>query len=137
MKLSISGKSCSMSRNSTSNARSAFFRSAAVSKMFWNRTRIAYSVRSRGNFPNNSSSLACSSSVRPRGLRRNSHIRERNSFRWAFDSLALYARVIFFPLAVHRLVEQLGDVEPVHHRLGVGQQPPAGVVEGQGHVGPE
>jgi len=50
--------------------------------------------------------------------------------------LALYARVIFFPLAVHRLVEQLGDVEPVHHRLGVGQQPPAGVVERLGHVRP-
>ena len=44
--------------------------------------------------------------------------------------------MIFFPLPVHGLVELLGDVEAVHDRLGVGQQPPAGVVERLGHVRP-
>ena len=53
------------------------------------------------------------------GRRRNSHIRDRNAFRSAFDSFFLYARVIFFPLAVHGLVELLGDVEPVHDRPGL------------------
>jgi uncharacterized membrane protein len=41
------------------------------------------------------------------------------------DSFALYARVIFFPLAVDGLVELLGDVEAIDHRPGLGQQSPA------------
>jgi len=56
--------------------------------------------------------------------------------RSAFDSFALYARVIFFPLPVHGLVELLGDVEAVHHAAGVRQLVPAGVVERLAHVGP-
>jgi hypothetical protein len=44
--------------------------------------------------------------------------------------------VIFPPLPVDPLVEELGDMEPVHHRPGVGQQVPAGVVKGLPHVGP-
>jgi hypothetical protein len=56
--------------------------------------------------------------------------------RWAFDNFFLYARVIFFPLAVDGLVELLGHVEPVHHRLGVLEQIPAGGVERLAHVGP-
>jgi len=48
----------------------------------------------------------------------------------------LYARVIFFPLAVDGLVEPLGYVEAVHHGLGVRQQLPTSMVEGHGHVGP-
>src|SRR5690348_15370461 len=125
-----------MSRYSPSSARNAFFRSPAVSKISLNRTRTSYNFRSRGSRPNNSSSFARSASAKSCGLRRNSHISDRNSFRWAFDSFALYARVIFPPLPVHGLVELLGDVEAVHHRLGVGQQPPAGGVERRGHVGP-
>jgi hypothetical protein len=48
----------------------------------------------------------------------------------------LYARVIFFPPAVDGLVEQLGDVEPVHHRRRSWQQRLTGVVERLGHVRP-
>jgi hypothetical protein len=107
-----------------------------VSKICPNRTRMSYSVRSRGNVWNSFSSFTFSSSLRSAGFRRNSHISDRNSFRWAFDSFALYARVIFPPLPVHGLVELLGDVEPVHHRLGVRQQIPAGGVERRGHVRP-
>ena len=53
-----------------------------------------------------------------------------------FVSFALYARVIFFPLAIDGLVEVLGDVKTVDHPPGVGQSVPAGVVEGLPHVGP-
>src|SRR5207237_2582516 len=116
--------------------RSAFRRSRPLSKIFWNRTRISYSARNRGNWRKSPSNFCLSSLVRSRGSRRNSHISDRNSFRSAFDSLALYARVIFFPLAVDGLVERLGDVEAVHHRLGVRQQGPAGVVERGRHVRP-
>jgi hypothetical protein len=56
--------------------------------------------------------------------------------RSAIDSFALYARVIFFPLAVDGLVELLGDVEAVYHRLGLRQQRPTGVVERLRHVRP-
>src|SRR3954449_1464008 len=136
MNESISGKSSSRSSHNPVSDRRAFRRSAAVSKIFWNRTRISCNARSRGSLPNSPSSLAFSSSDRPCGLRRNSHIRERNSFRSAFDSPALYARVIFPPLPVHGLVELPGHVEAVHHRTGVGQQAPAGGVERRGHVGP-
>jgi hypothetical protein len=48
----------------------------------------------------------------------------------------LYARVIFPPLPVDRLVEQLGDMEPIYHRLRIRQQLPAGGVERRAHVGP-
>ena len=44
--------------------------------------------------------------------------------------------MIFFPLAVDGLVELLGDVEAVHHRLGVREQLAAGGVERRAHVGP-
>jgi hypothetical protein len=57
--------------------------------------------------------------------------------RWAFDSFALYPRVIFFPLPVDGLVELLGDVEAIHYRLRVRQQRPTGVVESIGHVRPK
>src|SRR5262249_4748726 len=60
------------------------------------RTRIAYSCRSRGSLRNNPSSFSLSSRDSSFGSRRNSHTSERNSFRWATDSFALYARVIFF-----------------------------------------
>src|SRR5215831_12860341 len=125
-----------MSRNNSTSARWAFRLSAAVSKTFWNRTRISYNVRSCGSSRNSPSSLSLSSGDRSSGRRRNSHIQERNAFRFARGSCALYARVIFFPLAVNRLVELLGDVEAVHHGLGVGQQRTAGVMERLGHVCP-
>jgi hypothetical protein len=48
----------------------------------------------------------------------------------------LYARVIFFPLTVDGLVEVLGDVEAVYHRLGLGQPFPAGIVKCLRHVRP-
>src|SRR3954453_17001076 len=117
-----------MSRNKPTRSRCAFRRSRALSKIFRKRTRIWYSDRSRGSRRNNPSSFCFSCSVNSSGSRRNSHISARNSFRSAFDSLALYARVIFFPLAIDGLVELLGHVEAVHHRLGLGQQLPAGVV---------
>jgi hypothetical protein len=44
--------------------------------------------------------------------------------------------VIFPPLPVHGLVEELGDMEPVHHRLRIRQQLPAGGVERRAHIGP-
>src|SRR5947209_18841415 len=131
---SNSGNWSSMSRNNSIKARCACRRFAAVSKIRWKRTRNSYSVRSCGSFWNSPSNFSLSSAVRSSGRRRNSHISDRNSFRSAFDSLALYARVIFFSLAVDGLIELLGDVEAVHHRLGVGQQPLAGVVEGLRHV---
>src|SRR6266851_6441192 len=133
---SNSGKWSSMSRNNSINLRWALRRLVAVSKILRNRTRISYSVRSCGNLWNSPSNFALSSGDSSSGRRRNSHINERNSFRSAFDNFALYPRVIFFPLAVNGLVELLGDVEAVHHRLGVGQQPAAGVVERLGHVRP-
>src|SRR5437763_8398684 len=136
MKASNSGKSSSMSTNKSSKARCAFHRSPAASKIFWKRTRNACSSRNRGNLPNSTSSCCSSSFVSSCGLRRNSHIKERNSFRSAFESFALYARVIFFSLGVDRFIELLGYVETVHHRLGVGQQAPTGVVERLRHVGP-
>src|SRR2546421_3918278 len=123
-----------MPRNSAINARYAFRRPRAVSKVFWNRSRNSYSGRNRGKRWNSPSSFCFSSFVSPLGSRRNSHINDRNSFRSALDSFALYARVIFFPLAVDGLVELLGDVEAVHHRAGLGQRVPAGVVERLGHV---
>src|SRR5437660_10645081 len=95
---------------------------------------MSYRVRSRGNLTNNRSSLAFSSSDRSCGLRRNSHISDRNSFRSAFDSLALYARVIFFSLAVDGLIELLGAMSASHHRLGVAQQPMQGIVDCLRHV---
>src|ERR1700758_1332304 len=136
MKASRSGKSSNMSTNNPTKARCPFRRSAALSKIFPNRTRVSYSDRSRGSLRNSPSSFCFSCSVSSRGSRRNSHISDRNSFRPAFDSFALYARVIFFPLAVDGLVELLGHVEAVHHRLGMGQQLQAGVVERHRHVGP-
>jgi hypothetical protein len=48
----------------------------------------------------------------------------------------LYVRVIFFSLRVDGLVEQLGDVEAIDHRLGLRQQRPAGIVECLRHVRP-
>src|SRR6516225_5938836 len=136
MNPSNSSEKSSMSRNKPTKARSALCRSWAVSKIFWKRNRSSYSARSRGSFPNSARSFCLSGPDNSQGLRRNSHISERNSFRWTFDSLALYARVIFFPLLVDRLVEQLGDVKAIDHRLGLGQQRPAGVVERLGHIGP-
>ena len=44
--------------------------------------------------------------------------------------------MIFFPLTVNGLVEVLGDVEAVHHRLGLGQELLTGVVERLRHVRP-
>src|SRR5262245_26374741 len=136
MKLSSSGEKSNMSRNKSIKARWARRRSWAVSKIFWNRRRNSYSVRSLGSFPNSASSFSFSVRDNVRGSRRNSHISARNSLRRTFGSFALYARVIFFPLAVDGLVELLGDVEAVHDRLGLGQQVPAGAVEGLGHVRP-
>src|SRR5271157_348840 len=122
MKAANSGKWSSMSRNNSINARWALRRSVALSKILWNRTRSSYNVRNGGNFPNSLSSFSLSSRESSSGRRRNSHIHERNSFRSARDSFALYARVIFFPLAVDGLVELLGDVEAVDHGPGVEQQ---------------
>src|SRR5262249_46450118 len=133
---SIAGKCSRMSSHNPVNDRKALRRSAAVSKVCGNRTRISYRVRSRGNLANNPSSFALSVSDRSLGWRRNSHIRERNSFRSALDSWALYAWVIFPPLPVHGLVELLGDVETIDDCPGVGQQSPAGVVERLAHVSP-
>src|SRR5262249_41152249 len=110
---SIAGKCSRMSSPNPVNDRKALRRSAAVSKVCGNRTRISYRVRSRGNLANNPSSFALSVSDRSLGWRRNSHIRERNSFRSALDSWALYARVIFPPLPVPGLVALLGaGLEP-------------------------
>src|SRR5262245_2423897 len=134
MNPSNSSEKSSMSTNRPTKPRSAFRRSAAVSKILWNRCRNSYSVRRRGIFANNPSSFSASCADKACGLRRNSHISDRNSFRCALDSLALYARVIFFPLPVDGLVEQLGDVEAIDHRLGLRQQGPAGVVECLRHV---
>src|SRR5262249_3915255 len=125
-----------MSRNKPTRARWAFRRSWAVSKISWKRPRISYNFRNRGSLRNSPSSFGLSSSDRSLGFRRNSHIQERNSFRWAFDSFALYARVIFFPLAVDRLVELLGHMEAVHYWLGQRQQVSAGGVERLRHIGP-
>jgi hypothetical protein len=110
-----------MSSHNPVNDRKAFRRSAAVSKICWNRTRMSYSVRNRGNLTNNCSSFAFSSSDSSCGLRRNFHISDRNSLRSAFDSFCLYARVIFPPLPVHRRVELLGDMEAVHDGSSVRQ----------------
>jgi len=47
----------------------------------------------------------------------------------------LYARVIFFPLGVQCLVEQLGHMKAIRHAAGVGQKIPAGFVERRPQVG--
>src|SRR3954470_16031689 len=133
---SIAGKCSRISSHNPVSQRRACRRSLAVSKISWNRTRISRSFRKRGSFSNSPSSLAVSSSVRPLGLRRSSRISERNSFRWALVSFALYARVIFPPLPVHGLVEQLGDMEAVHDRSGIREEAPAGGMERRPHVGP-
>src|SRR4051812_7754856 len=106
---SNSGQSSRMSSHSSVKERRALCRLGAVSKMRWKRTRNSYRVRSRGSLANKVSSFVFSSSDNSCGLRRNSHIKERNSLRCAFESFALYARVIFFPLAIDGLVEVLGD----------------------------
>src|SRR6516164_6086787 len=136
MNASISGNSFRMSSHSPVRWYSARRRVRAVSKIRWKRTWISYSTPSRGSRVNSASRFARSSGDTSSGRRRNSHIRARNSLRSAFDSFALYARVIFFPLPVHGLVELLGDVEAVHHAAGVRQLVPAGVVERLAHVGP-
>ncbi len=131
---SIAGKCSKMSSHTPVNERRAVFLFGAVSKICWNRTRIRYRVRNRGNVTNRSSSFAFSSAVKSAGFRRNSHIRDRNAFRWVFDNVALYARVIFPPLTVNRRVEQFGDVEPVHHGPCVREEPSTGGVERRTHV---
>src|SRR5579884_3283942 len=136
MNPSSSGKCSSIRRNSPTNSRSACRRLVAVSKISANRTRIAYSSRSCGTAPNSASNSCFCSSVSASGRLRKCHILERNCLRSARVSFALYARVIFFPLGVDRLVEQLGDVEAVHHRPRLGQQRLTGVVEGLPHVRP-
>jgi hypothetical protein len=52
------------------------------------------------------------------------------------DNAALYARVIFPPLAVHGLVEPLGDMEPVHDGSSIGQQTATSLVERLAHIRP-
>jgi len=47
------------------------------------------------------------------GLRRNSHMSDRNAFRPSAGSVALCARVIIPTLAVHGIVEPHGDMELV------------------------
>ncbi len=43
--------------------------------------------------------------------------------------------MIFFPLAVDGLVEQLSNMKAIHHRLGLWQQVSTGVVKRLSHVG--
>src|SRR5207245_1763533 len=112
----------------------AFRRSDAVSKIVLKRTRRLYSARNWGICANSFSSLSRSFSVRSAGSRRISHISERNSFRSARDSFALYARVIFFSQPVEGFIPQLGHVKTIGDALGVGQQALARVVERLPHV---
>ena len=44
--------------------------------------------------------------------------------------------MIFPPLPVYGLVEQLGDLEAIHHRPGLLEQAPAGGVERRPQVSP-
>src|SRR5438874_10860168 len=112
----------------------ALRRSGAVSKMILNRTRRSYRVRSWGIRANSLSRLSRSFSVRLAGSRRISHISERNSFRSARDSFALYARVIFFSQPVEGFIPQLGHVKAVRDASGVWQRLLACLVEGRPHI---
>src|SRR5947209_12586499 len=117
MNPSNSSEKSSMSRKSPTRARRAFRRSQVLSKILWKRTRNSCSVRSPGTCRNSASSFCLSARVSSCGLRRNSHSKQRNSCRSALDSFALYARQIFFPLAVDGLVKLLGDVEAIDKKF--------------------
>src|ERR1700735_3278765 len=75
-----------------------------------------------------------SSIVWPMASRRNPHIRERNSFRSAFDNFCLYPRVIFFSHTIDGFTKQLRDMESINHCLGILQQLPTCLVVGCPHV---
>src|SRR5882672_10994973 len=117
-----SGKASTASKKNFVRASPAACRSVVVSKIVLKRTRRSYSVRSCGMCVNNSSNLVRSFAVKSLGSRRNCHISARNSFCWARDSFALYWRVIFFSLAVDRVVEQFGHMKPINHPCRVGQE---------------
>src|SRR5947209_5050833 len=135
MNPSNSVEKSNMSRNKPIKALWACRRSLAVSKICWKRSRKAYSVRSRGSFPNNASSFCLSSRDNSCGSRRNSHSSARNSL-LGLRQLGLVRPRDFFPLVIDRRVEQLRHVEAIDYGLGVGQPFPAGIVERRGHVGP-
>src|SRR5947209_4297339 len=112
----------------------AFRRSDAVSKIVLKRTRRLYSARNWGICANSFSSLSRSFSVRSAGSRRISHISERNSFRSARDSFALYARVIFFSQPVEGFIPQLGHVKSVGNAACIGQLFAARAVVRRPHI---
>src|SRR5580704_10891895 len=117
---SRAGNASMASKHNLVSASLAWHRWLSVSKIVLKRTRNSYSVRRDGICPNNCSKAILSAAVKSLGSRRNSHICERNSLRWALVNFALYWRVIFFSLAVDRVVEQLGHVKTINHPCGLG-----------------
>src|SRR5271156_1884529 len=131
---SSAGNASMASKQNRVRASLAWHLCVSVSKIVLKRPRNSYRVRSCGICLNNSSNLVRSASVKSLGSRRNSHICERNSFRWARESFALYCRVIFFSLAVDRLAQQLGHMKTINHPCRLGQETGTHTVVGRPHV---